>query len=221
MQTGSNSQIRPDPVVPAVDETSTAAPAHNQFEDVQGLLTGSLFMALALIFMRDAHLLSGGVTGLAFLVHYASGWALGGAVFVLNLPFYVFAWRAMGWMFTVKTFVSVAMLSVWTELLPRWISFADLDPLFAAIMGGLLGGVGILMLIRHNASLGGLTVTALYLQQRFGWRAGTVQLLCDLLILATALLLMPIRQVAISVLAAVALNFVIAINHRPDRYHGF
>ena len=32
--------------------------------------------------------------------------------------------------------------------------------------------------------------------------------------------LLPPSQVALSVLAAAALNFVIAINHRPDRYHG-
>lgn len=206
----------PPPATPA-----TADVAHSPLEDVQGLVTGTLFMALGLILMRDAHLLSGGVTGLAFLVHYASGWSLAGAIFVLNLPFYVLAWRTLGPAFTFKTFAAVAALSGWTWVLPRWIALAQLEPVFAAVMGGLLGGVGILMLIRHNASLGGLTVLALFLQQRRGWRAGSVQLACDVLILASALLLLPLGGVALSVLAAVALNLVIAINHRPDRYHGY
>ena len=193
---------------------------HSVLEDVQAILTGCLFVALALVFMRASRLLPGGVTGLAFIVHDASGWSLGAALFVLNLPFYLFAWRALGWRFTLKTFVAVAVLALYTELLPRLVGLARLDPVFSAVMSGLLAGTGILILMRHQASLGGLGALAFYLQQRRGWRAGTVQMLCDAAILASALWLLPPSQVALSVLAAAALNFVIAINHRPDRYHG-
>ncbi|HNL42401.1 MAG TPA: YitT family protein [Ottowia sp.] len=193
---------------------------HSVLEDVQAILTGCLFVALALVFMRASRLLPGGVTGLAFIVHYASGWALGAALFVLNLPFYLFAWRALGWRFTLKTFVAVAVLALYTELLPRLVGLARLDPVFSAVMSGLLAGTGILILMRHQASLGGLGALAFYLQQRRGWRAGTVQMLCDALILGSALWLLPPGRVALSGLSAAALNFVIAINHRPDRYHG-
>ena len=207
-------------VAPPAGQAAAGASTHTALDDVQGILTGCLFVALALVFMRDSRLLPGGVTGLSFIVHYASGWSLGAAVFVLNLPFYVFAWRALGWRFALKSFAAVAMLSVYTELLPRWVALENLHPVFSAIMGGLLAGTGILMLMRHNASLGGLNVMALYLQQRRGWRAGSVQMLCDALIIGTALLLLPPERIALSVLAAAALNFVIAINPRPDRYHG-
>jgi uncharacterized membrane-anchored protein YitT (DUF2179 family) len=204
----------------AAGRPSVPPRAHSALEDVQAILTGCLFVALALVFMRDSRLLPGGVTGLAFIVHYASGWALGAALFVLNLPFYLFAWRALGWRFTLKTFVAVAVLALYTELLPRLVGLARLDPVFSAVMSGLLAGTGILILMRHQASLGGLGALAFYLQQRRGWRAGTVQMLCDALILGSALWLLPPGRVALSVLSAAALNFVIAINHRPDRYHG-
>ncbi len=204
----------------AASRPSVPPRAHSALEDVQAILTGCLFVALALVFMRDSRLLPGGVTGLAFIVHYASGWALGAALFVLNLPFYLFAWRALGWRFTLKTFVAVAVLALYTELLPRLVGLARLDPVFSAVMSGLLAGTGILILMRHQASLGGLGALAFYLQQRRGWRAGTVQMLCDALILGSALWLLPPGRVALSVLSAAALNFVIAINHRPDRYHG-
>lgn len=194
--------------------------AHTPLDDVQGILTGCLFVALSLAFMRDSRLLPGGIAGLSFLVHYASGWSLGAVLFALNLPFYVFAWRALGPTFTLKTFCAVAVLAVYTEMLPHLLSFASLNAVFSAIMGGLLAGSGILMLIRHGASLGGLGAMAIWLQQRRGWRAGSVQMLCDVAILASALWLLPADRVALSVLAAAALNFVIAINHRPDRYHG-
>ena len=194
--------------------------SHTPFEDVQGLLTGCLFVALSLVMFRESRLMPGGTAGLSFIVHYLSTWPLGLTMFVINLPFYVFAFRALGSTFTIKTFCAVATLSLYTELLPMLISFDKLNPVFAAIMGGLLAGTGILILIRHGASLGGLGVLAIYLQKRKGWRAGTVQMLCDIAILALALCVLSPEKVALSILAAAALNLVIAINHRPDRYFG-
>ena len=85
---------------------------------------------------------------------------------------------------------------------------------------GLLAGTGLLMLIRHHASLGGIGVLAIWLQRTRGWRAGTVQMIADCLILATALLWVSPWLVALSVLGALAVNMVIAINHRPGRYFG-
>ncbi len=208
----------PAPVV--LDKITATVHPHTLLEDVQGVLTGCLFVALSLVMFRETRLMPGGTAGLSFLVHYASGWPLGAAMFVINLPFYLFAFGAMGRVFTIKTFCAVGLLSLYTELLPQLISFDKLNPVFAAIMGGLLAGSGILMLIRHGASLGGLGVLALYLQKRKGWRAGTVQMLCDLAILALALLMLPAEKVALSILAAAALNLVIAVNHRPDRYFG-
>lgn len=210
--------------MPRISTVSVKKPlqalSHTPFEDVQGLLTGCLFVALSLVMFRDSRLLPGGTAGLSFLVHYLGGWPLGIVMFVINLPFYVFAYRALGRLFTIKTFCAVAVLSLYTELLPKLIAFDQLNPVFSAVMGGLLAGTGILILIRHGASLGGLGVLAIFLQKRKGWRAGTVQMLCDIAILALALLILAPEKVALSILAAAALNFVIAVNHRPDRYFG-
>lgn len=196
------------------------AARHSLIEDVQGILIGSLFVALAVIVFRTAQLLTGGTTGLAFLIHYASGWSLGALLFLLNLPFYVFGLRAMGRAFTIKTFCAVGVLSAYTELLPRLLAFERMDPVFGAIVAGLLAGTGILILIRHGASLGGIGVLAIYLQKSRGWRAGSVQMAADCAILAFSLVFVAPDRVAISVLGAVALNLVIAVNHRPDRYFG-
>jgi uncharacterized membrane-anchored protein YitT (DUF2179 family) len=87
-------------------------------------------------------------------------------------------------------------------------------------MGGFLIGVGLLMLFRHHASLGGLNVLVLWLQQQRGWRAGTVQMAIDCSIVAAALALVDATRVVLSVLGAVALNLVVAVNHRPGRYLG-
>lgn len=194
---------------------------HTLQEDIQALLVSTLFMALSVTFFRHAGLLTGGTAGMAFLLHYLSGYAFGPIFFIINLPFYIFAVRALGWAFTFKTFAAVAMLSIYSEVLPGWIQLGNLNPVFAAIMAGLLAGVGLLMLMRHRASLGGIGVLAIYMQEKHGWRAGKVQMAADCAIVLAALLIKDFSLVMLSIVGAVALNLVIAVNHRPGRYLGF
>jgi uncharacterized membrane-anchored protein YitT (DUF2179 family) len=126
----------------------------------------------------------------------------------------------MGWAFTLKTFCAIAALSLFTELMPLALRFESLDPLYAGVMGGCLIGAGLLMLFRHSASLGGINILSLVLQQRHGWRAGKVQMAIDCLIVLAAFALVEPRLIAVSVLGAVALNLVVAVNHKPGRYLG-
>ena len=193
---------------------------HTPFEDLQALVTAALFVALGVAMYARAGLLTGGTAGVAFLVHYATGWRFGLVFFLINLPFVWFALRAMGGRFTVKTFIAIALLSVFTEALPLVLSFDRLQPAYAAVMGGFLIGAGLLMLFRHHASLGGLNVLVLWLQERHGWRAGKVQMAIDCLIVAAAFAFVEPALVALSVLGAIALNLVVAVNHRPGRYLG-
>ena len=191
---------------------------HTLFEDVQALVTGTLFISLGVVLFNRTGLLTGGTAGLAFLVHYASGISFGKVFFVLNLPFYWLAWRRMGRAFTIKTFVAVALLSLLAEWHPLVVRFEALNPWYAAVMGGLLMGAGFLMLFRHRASLGGVGILALYLQDSRGWRAGRVQMVIDCAIVATAFATVEPMRVVYSLAGAVALNLILAINHKPGRY---
>ncbi len=206
------------PAMTAAPAGASPTPHHRPYEDIQALITGTLFVALGVVLFGQAGLLTGGTAGLAFLIRYATGLDFGAAFFLVNLPFYVFAWRRMGRVFTQKTFAAVALLSLFATLLPRGITFDYLSPLLAAILGGLLCGAGMLMLFRHQASLGGMNVLVLYLQDRLGWRAGKVQMVIDSLIVLGALFIADWQRVALSVVGAVVLNLALAINHRPGRY---
>ncbi len=199
---------------------AAAARQHSAFEDAQAIITGALFIALGVAMFAQAGLLTGGTAGLAFLIHYATGWRFGVVFFVINLPFYFLALRAMGWAFTLKTFCAIAALSLFSELMPLVARFDLLQPLYAGVMGGFLIGAGLLMLFRHKASLGGINILVLYLQERHGWRAGKVQMVIDCLIVLAAFALVEPWRIAVSVLGAVALNLVVAVNHRPGRYLG-
>ncbi|ARU03990.1 hypothetical protein CCO03_04250 [Comamonas serinivorans] len=223
----------PGPVAPAAVPAaalSTASPApaglsgsplrHGRFEDAQALFAGSLFVSLTLMLFAQAGLLTGSTAGVAFLLHYATGWPFGAVFFAINLPFYWFAWRRMGPEFTLKTFLSVALLALMADVGPQFIHIEYLNPLYAAIAGGLLMGAGCLFLARHHASLGGATIVSLYLQERYGIRAGKVQMAIDCTVVLLALWIVPLERVAYSVLAAMVMSLFLWLNHRPGRYQG-
>ena len=93
--------------------------AHSLLEDIQALLTGTLLVAFAIVVFREAGLLTGGTPGLTFLAYYASGVRFGVLYFLINIPFYVFGLLAIGRAFTLKTFAAVALLSLFSEFMPR------------------------------------------------------------------------------------------------------
>ncbi len=197
---------------------STPADRHSLFEDAQALVSGTLMIALAINLYRAAGLLTGGTAGLAFLTQYTGVVSFGVAFFVINLPFYWLAIRRMGWPFTLRTLTSVTLVSLFADLTPRLIGFQTLNPLYASILGGILMGIGLLILFRHRASLGGVNIAVLYFQDHFGWRAGKVQMVIDCLILLVALFVVDLHAIALSIVGAVVLNMVLAVNHRPGRY---
>lgn len=194
---------------------------HSISEDVQAIIVGTLLAALGTEFFRQAHLATGGTAGMSFLIHYVTGLGIGQVVFVLNLPFYAFGWVTLGKEFTIKTFIAVALFAFESMMMPRLFVIGQCVPWFSAIVGGLLVGVGLLVLLRHKSSLGGIGILAAFVQERLGWRAGKFQLATDCMILATSFLVLDVWLVALSVMGAVVLNMVLAVNHKPGRYNGY
>jgi len=194
--------------------------AHSWLDDAHALIAGALFVALGLTMFAHAGLLTGGVAGAAFLVSYASGTSLGLLFFLFNLPFYWIAWRQLGAEFTLKSFATVALVSACTTLAPRVVRFDVLDPWVAAVLGGLLIGFGLLALLRHRASVGGVNILAQWLQQRRGISAGKVQMSVDVCVVAAALCIVPPAKVLQSIVGAVAVSAILVLNHRPGRYLG-
>ena len=199
-------------------DTPEPALRHRPYEDIQALLTGTLFVSVGVVMFGHTGLLTGGTAGVAFLVHYATGWNFGLVFFVINLPFYGLAFKRMGKRFTVKTFAAVGLMALLSNVVPQMVRFDALNPVFTAVFGGLLMGAGMLILFRHRASLGGFNVLVLYLQERFGWRAGRLQMGLDCAIVLGAFALTDWQHIALSILGAVVLNQTLATNHRAGRY---
>jgi uncharacterized membrane-anchored protein YitT (DUF2179 family) len=201
-----------------VMHTDLSTPRYTLTEDAQGLLVATTEAALGIHLLRAAGLITGGTAGLALLIAYASGWGFGLVFFVVNLPFYAFAWARKGPAFAVKSFVSVTAVSLLAEAMAPFVPVDGIHPAAAAILFGVVCGVGLLGLFRHASSLGGVSIVALILQDRTGIRAGWIQLGYDITLFAVALTVLPADRVMWSALGALILNAIVAMNHRRDWY---
>lgn len=195
-----------------------SAVPHNLIEDILAILTGTLLVSLGIALFNQVGLFTGGTAGLAFLIHYSTGYSFGIVFFLINLPFYWLAWQRMGWKFTLKTFCAVALVSILSALHPKMVQLSSLTPLYVALIGGSLMGVGFIVLFRHQASLGGINILALYLQDKHGIRAGKLQMGMDLCIVLASFLVVSPMVMAASIIGAIVLNLAIMLNHRPGRY---
>ena len=194
------------------------ADRHSFFEDVQGILVGTTLVALSIQFLRASDLITGQIAGLALVTTYASDWSFGLVFFLMNVPFFLLGLTRMGWRFVAKTTVAVALLSVIADTLPFVLTINDMPPALGATLAGMLAGVGLISLFRHGATLGGVGIVALILQDAKDIPAGYTQLAFDLVVFALAIFLFPWPVVVWSLLGAVVLNTIIATNHRRDRY---
>lgn len=193
---------------------------HPAWEDALAIATAACFVSLGLRFFSQAGLLTGGTSGLALLLARVTPLSFGQLFMLLNAPFFWLGIRQMGWRFTLKTFAAIVLVSLATDRLGHVLRIEWIHPLYGATLGGFLMGIGLLILFRHQACLGGLNILAIWLQERRGVRAGVFQMAVDSVVVAASLLVVTPAVIALSVLGALALNAVLAVNHRPGRYLG-
>lgn len=178
------------------------------------ILEGCLLVSLGIHLLNSAQLLISGTAGAGMILLRLTDLSFGQLFFLLNLPFYLLALRYIGWQFTLRTFCSISLLSLLTELMQRYLVLS-VEPWFAAILGGLLIGFGVTILFRHKASLGGLNILALYLEKRFAIHPGKTTMAGDVVIALAGLWIFAPEQVAYSLLAFIAMSSVVGRYHRP------
>ena len=192
--------------------------AHSAVDDAQGLAYGSFMAALSVVVLTHLGFVTGQTSGAALLISYATGWGWGPVFFIINIPFYWVGYKRFGKAFVAKSLFAVTLTSALAAFLPNYIKFSELNPALGAVMIGAFTGSALIALFRHGASLGGIGIVGLYIQDATGFRAGWVQLIFDAFIFAIALFMLDPQAVAWSFLGALVANLTIAINHRRDRY---
>lgn len=194
--------------------------SHTTSDDVYGMVLGAMFFSLGIYFLHFSGLITGGVAGMALLISWFTPIPIGYLFILVNIPFIIFAIFKMGISFTIKTLIVNILLFSFSITYPHIIKIEFIDPLFSAVLGGTMIGVGILFLVRHNSSAGGTVILTLWIQKKYGINAGKVQMFLDVIIFALSVIKMPWTLIIISIISGVAMNGMMIAWHKPGRYQG-
>jgi len=208
------------PTIGASTATAGAAQTilHSKLDNLQGQLFGVLMIAFGMSILHSLGLIIGQAAGVAFLLSYTTGASFGLAFTLVNLPFYLLAMWRMGRGFTLNTLVAVTAVSLLTNTAGDYIAYRHLDPLVGAILAGLCVGIGLIGLFRHQASCGGISILAAYLQEHTGLKAGWLLMAFDLLLFSSSLWILRPATAAYSLVSALTMNLLVAWNHRKEWY---
>jgi uncharacterized membrane-anchored protein YitT (DUF2179 family) len=193
---------------------------HSLLEDVYALFTGTTLIAIGLVLMKVAGIVTAGVAGLALLASYKTALGVGLLFFLINIPFLLLGLQGLGRAFFVKTAAAIGLILVQVEVMQAATAIEAVHPAFAALAGGTVIGMGILALVRHGFGVGGANILALWAQKSRGWNVGRLGLALDAVILLVAMTEIPLAQLGWSFLSVVAINGILIAYHRPGRYLG-
>lgn len=203
---------------PFTDSLESIRVPHTLLEDALGYVTSIVVTSLGLYLIQSVGAVTGGTAGLSLLVSYWTGLPFEVLFVLVNLPFFGLALSKKGIGFTVRSLGCVIAVSAMTRVHADLLPLDGLDTVYGVVAGNLLVGLGLLVIFRHGASLGGFNVLALLLQERLNLRAGYVQMGLDVSVILLALFVVSPATVLLSAVGAVVLNIILAFNHRPGRY---
>ncbi|OIP91452.1 MAG: YitT family protein [Syntrophobacterales bacterium CG03_land_8_20_14_0_80_58_14] len=159
------------------------------------LCAGSVVTAVGINGLLIPHrFVSGGVTGLALLLHYLVPVLSVAVIYaVANVPLFLAGWFFISRRFFLYSIVGMIIFSsaiAWVD--PGAIPVKD--PLLAAILAGIVLGTGSGIILKSLGSAGGTDILSVILLQHFSIRLGTTRLAFNILVLAAAALLFSIED---------------------------
>lgn len=139
---------------------------------------GAFLNAVALnYFLIPANVYSSGFSGAAQLIskivtdYTPFTLTTGILLFLLNIPVTILGWKKVGKSFTIYSFISVVLMSLFLEVLP--IQQVSKDILLNAVFGGVIAAVGVGFTLKWGASTGGMDIVAMLLSRRKDKPVGT------------------------------------------------
>lgn len=154
------------------------------------ILAGGFLQALAIrLFLVPSNLVSGGISGLAQLVYYYTGFPIGVMIFAGNLPLFLLGWRFLGGpRFALRTALAVAAVSIFTDLLAPFLPSGGLTPdlVLNSLYGAVISGVGYGLVYRGRGTSGGTDILARILNHWRGISISQGYLLTDTAVILLA-----------------------------------
>ncbi len=123
---------------------------------------GAALMAVAVnMFLEPNRIVSGGVTGLSMTVNFLFPQIpIGTLVLVINIPLFLLSWKFVGSRFLFSTIYGTTIFSVLIDLSAPFLPAINIEPLLAAVFGGVFMGAGMGIVFLCGATTGGSDVAA-------------------------------------------------------------
>jgi uncharacterized membrane-anchored protein YitT (DUF2179 family) len=155
------------------------------------VVSGALLNAISMnLFLIPANVYSSGFTGIAQLLskvlneYTPLNVSMGFLLLLLNIPVAILGWIKVGKSFTIYSFLSVLLSSLFLTLIP--IKEISHDILLNAVFGGVIQAAGVGITLKWGASTGGLDIIAMVLSRMKDKPVGTYLFLLNGIIIATA-----------------------------------
>lgn len=150
------------------------------------ILLGSFLLSIGInFFLVPFELLDGGIIGIGLIIKYLTGIKPGLAIIVLSLPIFTLAWFYNRSYF-YNSIHGMLFSSFVIDLLGpsrAYIPAIQISPVFSSIFGGILVGLGIGIMLRHETSTGGTDLLAQFLSKIFKINVGIMIFIIDALVI--------------------------------------
>jgi uncharacterized membrane-anchored protein YitT (DUF2179 family) len=142
------------------------------------------------LFLIPHHLLSGGVSGIAIILHFLNDYPVGLQVIALNVPLFYAAYRYIGSKHIIMTLYGMLVFSLAVDA-TKFLSAVDIvdDPLLAALYGGVISGLGAGIIFRVDGNTGGLDIVAAIIKKYYGLNVGLVGFSVNIVIMIISAIL--------------------------------
>jgi len=149
-----------------------------------GLLIGSIGWTGFLI---PSEIVGGGVSGIATIIYFATGFKVGYSVFIINGVLLILAMRVLGFGFGIKTIFATFVLSFFLWLLQSIFTEPLVsDKFMCAIIGGIMAGASAGIILSQGGSTGGTDIIAMMINKYRNYSPGQLLLTLDLIIISSS-----------------------------------
>ncbi len=154
--------------------------------DLFQIILGNALMAFAVnTLILENGIVCGGVSGIGSAVEHYFNLPISATVAVLNVSLFMLGLFYFGKGFAMSIVISTFVFPVFLELfdrIPGLHGYLD-DPLLAMVIGGVLVGAGIGIVIKANASTGGVEILAQFIAKQFKFPIHIVLNVVDITVL--------------------------------------
>ena len=136
-------------------------------------------------FFQPNEIASGGLTGIAQIIHYLfHSVPVGVTLIVLNIPLFILGLKLIGGKLLIGSLYAMLVSSVIIDLITPLGIWQPMDPMLAAIFGGITMGLSLGFIIQQGSTTGGTDLIARLLKLKLAWLPmGKLLLILDVVVI--------------------------------------